>query len=71
MSHTACRPKALYKHLLRVCEKLPKDSIGFYKASVKREFDTHRDEVDEERIVQIMDRAIKDADWIVEKYCKK
>ena len=37
--------QGLYKSLLRNCEKLPSDASKFYKRSVRKEFDQHRDEV--------------------------
>jgi hypothetical protein len=37
--------QALYKNLLRQCEKLPADASKFYRQSVRKEFDQHRDEV--------------------------
>jgi len=63
--------KALYKVLLKKCQLLPKDAATFYKASVRKEFDQHRDELDQERINQIIERAVKDSDWIVNKYTKE
>lgn len=61
-------PKGLYKSLLRNCEKLPSDASKFYKRSVRKEFDQHRDEVDKERVAQITERAVRDAEWILNKY---
>jgi len=63
-------PKGLYKTLLRKCDQLPKDAGKFYKQSVRKEFDQHRDEQDTERVGQIIQRALKDADWILNKYSK-
>lgn len=63
-------PKGLYKSLLRKCDKLPKEAGGFYKKSVRKEFEQHRDEPDTDRVHQIMERAVKDADWILNKYTK-
>ena len=37
--------QGLYKSLLRNCERLPPDASKFYKRSVRKEFDQHRDEV--------------------------
>lgn len=71
MSKNIGNPKALYKYLLRSCEKLPQNAVKHYKTNVKREFDTHRGENDQERITQIMDRAVLDAEWILKKYSKK
>jgi len=64
-------PKELYKVLLRKCDLLPKDAGKFYKQSVRKEFDQHRDELDSERIQQIIERSLRDADWILKKYSKK
>lgn len=63
-------PKQLYKFLLRECEKLPKEAQGFYKHSVKQSFKQHLIEPDEERIQQIMKKAVHDAEWIIKKYSK-
>ena len=60
--------QGLYKSLLRNCEKLPSDASKFYKRSVRKEFDQHRDEVDKERVAQITERAVRDAEWILNKY---
>ncbi|XP_076244284.1 LYR motif-containing protein 9-like [Calliopsis andreniformis] len=63
-------PKLLYKFLLRECEKLPKDAQQFYKHSVKQSFKQHLIESDKERVQQIMEKAVQDANWIVNKYTK-
>lgn len=61
-------PKALYKDLLRKCDLLPESAGKFYKQSVRKEFEQHRDELDKERVNQIIERARKDMDWILKKY---
>jgi len=38
---------------------------------VRKEFEQHWDEEDEERVGQIMDRAVMDAEWVMAKYIKK
>ena len=63
-------PKQLYKFLLRECERLPKDARQFYKHSVKQSFKQHLIEPDKERVRQIMEKAVHDAEWIVNKYTK-
>ncbi|XP_015438866.1 PREDICTED: LYR motif-containing protein 9-like [Dufourea novaeangliae] len=60
-------PKLLYKYLLRECEKLPKDAQQFYKHSVKQSFKQHLIEPDKERVQQIMEKAVRDAKWVVNK----
>jgi len=62
--------RALYKYLLRETEKLPSNAKIFYRNSIKREYDQHKEESDPERIQQIIEQSIKDADWIVNKYTK-
>ena len=37
----------------------------------RTEYDQHREEDDQERIQQIMERAVKDAEWILKKYNKQ
>ncbi|XP_078047230.1 LYR motif-containing protein 9-like [Augochlora pura] len=63
-------PKLLYKFLLRECERLPKDAQQFYKHSVKQSFKQHVVEPDEERVKQIMKKAVQDMEWIIKKYSK-
>lgn len=67
----ATSPRGLYKVLFRTCDKLPKDAAKFYKQAVRKEYDQHRDEEDKERIQQIMERAQRDASWILNKYTNK
>lgn len=63
-------PRQLYKFLLRECERLPKEAQGFYRHSVKQNFKQHLIEPDKERVQQIMEKAMQDAEWIVNKYTK-
>ena len=37
----------------------------------RKEYEQHCEEDDPERIQQIMDRAVKDAEWILKKYTKQ
>ena len=37
----------------------------------RTEYDQHREEDDPERIQQIMERAVRDAEWIIKKYKKQ
>lgn len=67
-SATVNKPKQLYKYLLRECEKLPKHTQQFYKHSIKQSFRQHVSESDEERVQQIMERALLDAKWVIQKY---
>lgn len=61
----------LYKYLWRVCEKLPKDSQAHYKHFVRQSFNSHADETDPERVEEIIQQALKDADWVLKKYEKR
>ncbi|XP_075417470.1 LYR motif-containing protein 9 isoform X2 [Tenrec ecaudatus] len=63
------RPLQLYRYLLRCCRQLPTKGIQeHYKHA---NFLVHADEDDPERIRQIIQRAIEDADWILNKYKKQ
>ncbi|KAM3615432.1 uncharacterized protein V6R79_002220 [Siganus canaliculatus] len=65
-------PVHLYRYLLRCCRLLPTTAMQqHYRHSVRQGFNSHSDEVDPERIQVIIQRAIADADWILEKYKKK
>lgn len=63
-------PRQLFKFLMRECEKLPKEAQNFYKHSIKQSFKQHVVEPDKERVQQIMEKAMQDAEWIVKKYTK-
>lgn len=62
--------KQLYKHLMRECKKLPKESQAYYRHNIRQGFNQHSDETDPERISQIINRAVEDGKWIVDKYSK-
>ena len=64
-------PKSLYKFLLKTCSALPPEAGKFYKTAVRKEYQQHKDEEDTERIEQIINRAVMDAKWILQKYNKK
>lgn len=63
-------PKALYKHLMRECAKLPLGAKEYYKHHVRQSFKQHVFEPDPKRIEEIIDRALQDAVWVVKKYTK-
>ncbi|XP_072028648.1 LYR motif-containing protein 9-like [Amphiura filiformis] len=60
--------RELYKYLFRVCEKLPKEAQNHYKHHVRQSFNSHADEIDPQRVTEIISRAVQDADWILKKY---
>lgn len=62
--------RALYKFLLREARKLPEDATKFYSKQIRAGCEQHAEEDDPERLQQIYDRAIEDAEWIVKKYKK-
>ncbi|XP_059144515.1 LYR motif-containing protein 9-like [Physella acuta] len=64
-------PIHLYRHLLRCVRKLPADAQPYYKHNIKQGFKSHSDETDKERIQQIIERAIEDAEWVIQKYAAK
>jgi len=71
MSNRIVKPTHLYKHLLRCIQQLPPESQAHYKHHVKQGFNSHSDETDDERIKQIVQRAVEDAAWVLQKYSEK
>lgn len=63
--------RQLYKYLLRQSEKLPNNAQNYYRQSIRQGFEQHAEEIDPVRISQIINRAIEDGKWIVEKYSKQ
>ncbi|KAH9525553.1 LYR motif-containing protein 9 [Bulinus truncatus] len=68
---SAKTPLQLYKYLLRAIEKLPHEAQSYYKHHIKQGYRSHADETDKERIQQIIERAIEDTDWVLQKYAEK
>ncbi|KAM6969748.1 LYR motif-containing protein 9 [Aplochiton taeniatus] len=65
-------PVHLYRYLLRCCRQLPSPSMRkHYQHAIRQGYNSHVDEDDGERIRLIIQRAIADADWILNKYTKK
>eukprot|EP00057_Strongylocentrotus_purpuratus_P003500 XP_003726785.1 PREDICTED: LYR motif-containing protein 9 [Strongylocentrotus purpuratus] len=63
--------RQLYRYLMRTCEDLPEKPMQVhYKHYVRQGFHSHSDETDTERLKQIIDKAIEDSKWILEKYKK-
>ena len=62
-------PKALYKYLLRRVQLLPtEDAQKYYQHMVRQGFNQHADEIEQDRIQQIIQQAVKDSDWVMKKY---
>ncbi|KAF7700373.1 LYR motif-containing protein 9 [Silurus meridionalis] len=65
-------PLQLYRYLLRCCKLLPSAAVQtHYRHTVRQSYNSHADEDDPDRIRAIVQRAISDADWILNKYIKK
>ncbi|KAK5613549.1 LYR motif-containing protein 9 [Crenichthys baileyi] len=65
-------PVQLYRYLLRSCRQLPSSAMQqHYRHAIRQGYNSHSDEDDPERIQMIIQRAIKDAEWILHKYTKK
>ena len=60
--------RSLYRILLRTVERLPKNAQQHYTHSIRQAFNSHMDEDDPERLQQIYSQAVKDADWLMNKY---
>lgn len=56
---------------MRETEKLPKDAAKFYQKSIRHGYEQHSEEDDPERIQQIIQRSVEDAEWILKKYTNK
>jgi len=67
---TITSARTLYKFLMRETEKLPQDAAKFYQKSIRHGYEQHSEEDDPERIQQIIQRSVEDAEWILKKYTK-
>uniref|UniRef100_A0A3Q0SM44 LYR motif-containing protein 9 n=1 Tax=Amphilophus citrinellus TaxID=61819 RepID=A0A3Q0SM44_AMPCI len=63
-------PLQLYRYLLRCCRQLPSTAMQQHYQHAIRQV-SHSDEDDPERIQMIIQRAIADADWILNKVRRK
>uniref|UniRef100_A0A8C8JG05 LYR motif-containing protein 9 n=1 Tax=Oncorhynchus tshawytscha TaxID=74940 RepID=A0A8C8JG05_ONCTS len=62
-------PVHLYRYLLRCCKQLPTRAMQqHYQHAIRQGYNSHTDEDDPERIQLIIQRAISDADWILDKF---
>uniref|UniRef100_A0A3B3UNH6 LYR motif-containing protein 9 n=1 Tax=Poecilia latipinna TaxID=48699 RepID=A0A3B3UNH6_9TELE len=63
-------PVQLYRHLLRCCRQLPSAAMQqHYQHAIRQVSFSHVliDEDDPKRIHMIIQRAVKDAEWILDK----
>ncbi|XP_068173495.1 LYR motif-containing protein 9 [Antennarius striatus] len=64
-------PVQLYRYLLRCCRQLPTPAMQkHYRHAIRQSFNSHSDEDNPERIQMIIQRALGDAEWILDKYKK-
>uniref|UniRef100_A0A1X7V9B3 LYR motif-containing protein 9 n=1 Tax=Amphimedon queenslandica TaxID=400682 RepID=A0A1X7V9B3_AMPQE len=61
-------PLGLYKHLLRQLALLPEPMRPHYKHRIRQEYHSYSDETDTDRVEEIIQQTIKDAEWVVNKY---
>uniref|UniRef100_A0A1I8HKB5 LYR motif-containing protein 9 n=1 Tax=Macrostomum lignano TaxID=282301 RepID=A0A1I8HKB5_9PLAT len=66
-SQTIRNPLQLYRHLLRLVRTLPPGARPYYSNYIRQAYNSHSDETDPDRVRQIIDRALLDADWVVKK----
>ncbi|KAF7244315.1 LYR motif-containing protein 9 [Varanus komodoensis] len=72
MSPVVKGPLQLYRYLLRCCKELPGKNVqDHYRHAIRQSFRVHADEDDPQRIQQIIQRAIEDANWVMQKYKKQ
>ncbi|XP_014672410.1 PREDICTED: LYR motif-containing protein 9-like [Priapulus caudatus] len=64
-------PVSLYRHLLRQLRQLPDHAGAHYRHQLRQQFNSHKYEIDKDRILQISRRALEDVQWITNKYGKK
>ncbi|KAM4567169.1 LYR motif-containing protein 9 [Odontesthes bonariensis] len=65
-------PVQLYRYLLRCCRQLPSPAMQqHYRHAIRQGYNSHSDENDPERIQMMIQRAVADAGWILDKYTKK
>uniref|UniRef100_A0A3Q2DPN4 LYR motif-containing protein 9 n=1 Tax=Cyprinodon variegatus TaxID=28743 RepID=A0A3Q2DPN4_CYPVA len=62
-------PLQLYRYLLRCCRQLPSTAMQQHYRHAIRQVSAgrHSDEDDPERIQMMIQRAVKDAEWILDK----
>ncbi|KAA6423448.1 hypothetical protein WJX82_006065 [Trebouxia sp. C0006] len=61
----------LYRKLYRRTRELPRPSWDYYRRHLRENFVSHSEESSNERLQTMFDRAVRDADWVVNKYTKK
>lgn len=61
-------PRSLYRHLLRIVQRLPAETQPYYTQHLRQNFESHSDEEGGERFRQISEQAVKDAAWLLKKY---
>ncbi|KAK9848402.1 hypothetical protein WJX84_001680 [Apatococcus fuscideae] len=61
----------LYRELFRKTRQLPKASWDYYRQYIRENFRSFDDEVDQDRLKDIIASARKDAGWVLKTRSKK
>ncbi|TMW56977.1 hypothetical protein Poli38472_002902 [Pythium oligandrum] len=62
---------ALYRRILRASRRLEPDTRDHYRRFARSGYVAHADELDDERVDEIIARVEHDMDWILRKYTGK
>ncbi|KAI3438777.1 hypothetical protein D9Q98_001194 [Chlorella vulgaris] len=60
--------RSLYRQLFRKSKALPRSVREHYRGSIRTGFVAHGDEDDDEVLKRIYAQAVRDADWVLNKY---
>ncbi|KAJ8908174.1 hypothetical protein NDN08_008268 [Rhodosorus marinus] len=67
---TKTRILKLYRELLRDIGKLPKETRGYYFQYTRQQFNSHVDEVETDRIDEMINRSREYSQWVQTKYSR-
>ncbi|KAI7841329.1 hypothetical protein COHA_004947 [Chlorella ohadii] len=67
-AQTAAAARHIYRELWRKTRDLPRSVQQHYRGAIRSGFVSHADEDDEEVLSRIRAQALRDADWLVNKY---
>ncbi|KAK4522843.1 hypothetical protein GAYE_PCTG30G0733 [Galdieria yellowstonensis] len=71
MSTTKPKVLALYRHMLRCIKTLPPQVQPYYRYYVRQQFNSHADEIEEERVEEIISKSRSYIPYILNKYNNK
>ncbi|KAF5398740.1 hypothetical protein PHET_07607 [Paragonimus heterotremus] len=60
-------PLQLYAYLLRKTRELPPHVQNYYRHHIRQQFNSHLDEEDPKRISEIINKAVDDMEWLIQK----